>query len=399
MGLIRATASATTGVAADQWRDYYSCDSVPLDTLVMRANRRAANSKSPENLISNGSIISVADGQCMILTEQGQVVELCAEPGEFLYDSSSEPTVFYGNLSRNVKDVFKNIGKRITFGGNAPKDQRIFYINTKEILGNLYGTANPVPFRVVDRNIGLDVDISITCYGEFSYRIVNPILFYTNVCGNVEKAYKRETIDDQLETELLTALQSAFAKVSTLGIRYSALPGHAAEMTDALNETLSSKWRDLRGIEVVSFGMSGVRASQEDERMIKELQRNAALRDPSMAAAHLVGAQSAAMQAAAANENGAVNAFMGMNMASNAAGARAENLFRMAYETGSGSNDQERTTWTCVCGSVNTSKFCPNCGASMPGRPIKIRCRNCGWESRDPNQMPKFCPECGTPMG
>lgn len=145
------------------------------------------------------------------------------------------------------------------------------------------------------------MDIGIRCFGEYSYRVVNPILFYTNVCGNISEPYTRDAIDGQLKTELMTALQPAFAKISAMGIRYSALPGHTAELAQALNDTLSSQWSQLRGIEIVSLGLSSVKASEEDEQAIKEMQRAAALMDPTRAAAHLVGAQADAMRAAAAN--------------------------------------------------------------------------------------------------
>ena len=276
MGLIKAISGATGGVLADQWKEYFYCEALDADTLVAKGRKRvsgrSSNTKGVENIISTGSVVAVADGQCMIIVEQGKVAELCAEPGEFVYDASSEPTIMAGNLGDSIGAVFKNIGKRFTFGGEAPKDQRIYYINTKEIIGNKYGTPGPVPFRVVDQNIGLDVDISIRCFGEYSYRICNPILFYTNVCGNVSAQYDRAQIDGQLKSELLTALQPAFAKISGMGIRYSALPGHTMEMAQALNEVLSAKWRDLRGLEIVSLGVSSVKASEEDENMIKELQ-------------------------------------------------------------------------------------------------------------------------------
>ena len=293
MGLIRAALKSAGGVFADQWKEYFYCDALNADTLVVkgqkRMGRRSANRKGSDNIITNGSVIAVADGQCMILVDQGRVAEVCAEPGEFIYDSSTEPTVFCGDLAQGLADTFEMIGKRFTFGGEPPKDQRVYYVNIKEITGNKYGTANPVPFRVVDQNIGLDLDIAIRCFGEYSYRISDPILFYTNVCGNVADAYTRMELDSQLKSELQTALQPAFARISGMGIRYSALPGHTMELADALNEVLSSKWRELRGLEIVSFGVSSVKASEEDEAMMKELQRNATFRDPNMAAAQLVG--------------------------------------------------------------------------------------------------------------
>lgn len=390
MGLIKAGIGALGGVLADQWKEYIYCDALPADVLAVKGNKRtssrSSNKRGNENVITTGSVIAVADGQCVLIVEQGKVVDICAEPGEYVYDATTEPSLFVGKLSQSIPAVFKNIGKRFTFGGEAPMDQRVYYFNTKELVGNKYGTPSPVPFRVVDRNIGLDVDISIRCFGEYSYRITNPILFYTNVCGNAEEAYTRDGIDSQLKTELLTALQPAFAKISAMGVRYSALPGHTVELADALNQVLSAKWKELRGVEIVSFGVSSVKASDEDEQMIKDLQRNAVFRDPNLAAAHLVGAQADAMRAAAANEGaGAAMAFMGMNMAAAAGGANANALYKMGQQQG----------WTCTCGAVNQGKFCPECGARRPsGAPI-YRCDKCGWQPEDPQNPPRFCPECG----
>ncbi|MDO4623655.1 MAG: SPFH domain-containing protein, partial [Eubacteriales bacterium] len=336
MGLIKAALGAAGGVMADQWKEYFYCEAMPADVLITKGKKRtsgrSSNTKGSDNIISSGSIIAVADGQCMIIVEQGKVVEICAESGEFTFDSSTEPTVFSGNLSSSLKETLINIGKRFTFGGEAPKDQRVYYFNTKELMGNKYGTASPIPFRVVDRNIGLDVDISVRCFGEYSYRVTNPILFYTNVCGNVSSDYRRSEIDSQLKTELLTALQPAFARLSEQGIRYSALPGHTEELAAALNDVLSAKWKNLRGIEIVSFGVGSVKASEEDEQMIKDLQKNAVFRDPTMAAAHMVGAQASAMQTAAGNSGGAAIGFMGMNMAANAGGMNAQSLYQMGQQ-------------------------------------------------------------------
>ena len=443
MGLIKAITGAAGGVLADQWKEYFYCDALPADVLVRKGQKRvsgrSSNTKGVDNIITKGSVIAVADGQCMIIVDQGRVAEICAEPGEFTYDSSTEPSILCGNLSQNIPAVFKNIGKRFTFGGEAPKDQRVYYLNTKELIGNKYGTPSPVPFRVVDRNVGLDIDISIRCFGEYSYRITNPVLFYTNVCGNVEQDYQRSEIDSQLKTELLTALQPAFARISDMGIRYSALPGHTQEMADALNTVLSGKWRDLRGVEIVSLGVSSVKASEEDEAMIKELQRNAAFRNPTMAAAHMVGAQAAAMQAAAANQGaGPAMAFMGMNMANQAGGLNAQSLFQMGQQqaaaapapaapapapapaapapdanawkcacgnlatgkfcTECGAKRPEPEGWVCACGAVNKGKFCSECGAKKPAGVPQYRCDKCGWEPEDPTHPPKFCPECGDPF-
>ena len=365
MGLIKAALGAAGGVMADQWLEYFYCDSLPENVMAVKGQKRtsgrSSNTRGSDNIISNGSVIAVADGQCMIIVDQGKVTEFCAEPGEFKYDSSTEPSLFCGKLGKNILDTFKNIGKRFAFGGEPPKDQRVYYFNTKELIGNKYGTASPVPFRVVDQRAAIDIDVGIRCFGEYSYHIANPLLFYTNVCGNVSEDYDRSNLDSQLKTELLTALQPAFAKISEMGIRYSALPGHTVELADALNEALSAKWRDLRGIEVVSFGVSSVTANEEDEKMIKEMQRNAAFMDPTRAAAHLAGATGDAMKTAAANPNGAVGAFMGMGMAGGMAGAQMGTLYQQGAQQQAAQAQAAPAAAGWACSSTWAAWTCCSC--------------------------------------
>ena len=424
MGLIKALVGSVGGTFADQWKEYFYCEALEIDVLVskgfLNTSDRSSNTKRNENVISNGSVIAVADGQCMIIVEHGKIVELCAEPGTFTYDTSIEPSIFTGNLGEGIIDMFKTMGKRFTFGGDTGVDQRIYYFNTKEILGNKYGTATPIPFRVVDKNIGLDIDIAVRCNGEYSYKITNPMLFYTNVCGNVETTYNRENIDSMLKSELLSALQPSFAKISQLGIRYSELPGYTTELAATLNEELSKKWNLLRGIEILSFSINSITASEKDEDLIKEIQRNATMRDPSMAAATLVGAQAQAMQDAAKNEGqGSFMAFAGMNMAQNAGGMDTQNLFQMNQQQNQAQVQQQNNdtwkcscgvensgkfciecgkvkskidTWKCSCGVVNSSKFCIECGKAKPSL---YRCNKCGYEPKNITEPPKFCSECG----
>ncbi len=419
MGLMKAITGAAGGVLADSWKDYFYCEALPVDVLVekghKRAGKRSSNTKGSDNIITTGSVLAVADGQCMIIVEQGKVVDLCAEPGEYTYDATTEPSIFSGSLGEGIITTFKNIGKRFTFGGEAPMDQRIYYVNTKEIVGNKYGTPNPVPFRVLDERAGIDIDVSVRCFGEYSIRISNPILFYTNVCSNVSDRYMRDQLDSQMKTELLTALQPAFYKVGSAGIRYSAIAGHTMELADALNEQLSAKWKELRGIEIVSMGVSSITASEEDEKMLKELQKNAGFKDMGVMAANMAGAQMDAMKAAAANEGaGAAMAFMGMNMAQGAGGNLGDLYAQAQAQQAAGAAAQqaapaapaapqtaaEAVGWTCAsCGTINQGKFCTECGAKKPAGALQYKCDKCGWTPEDPTNPPKFCPECGDPFG
>ena len=438
MGLIKAGAGALGGTLADQWKEFFYCEALDKEVLMVKGQKsvsgRSSNTKGNDNIISNGSGIAVADGQCMIIVEQGKIVEVCAEPGEFTYDTSTEPRIFSGKLGESIKETFKTIGKRFTYGGDTAKDQRVYYFNTKELIDNKFGTPNPIPFRVVDSKIGLDVDVSVRCSGVYSYKIADPLLFYTNVCGNVSDEYRREELDSQLKTEFISALQPAFSKLSDMELRPNQIVAHNTELEDAMNLTLSSKWSELRGLKVVSIALGSVTLPEEDAEMIKQAQRTAMMKDPTMAAATLVGAQADAMKSAASNEAGAMTGFMGMGMAMNAGGGmNAQNLFAMGQQQQANqqqTNQQSQqnnagNAWTCSCGATATGKFCPECGSPKPvqedgwtcscgalnkgkfcqncgkkkpeGAPL-YRCDKCGWEPEDPTHPPKFCPECGDPF-
>ena len=439
MGLIKAGAGALGGTLADQWKEFFYCEAMEKDVMVTkgrkRTSSRSSNTKGNDNIISNGSVVAVADGQCMMIVEQGKVVEVCAEPGEFRYDASTEPSIFTGSLGGSIRETFRTVGRRFTFGGDTGKDQRVYYFNTKELVDNKFGTPNPIPFRVVDSKIGLDVDVSVRCSGVYSYKITDPLLFYANVCGNVEQDYTRGELDSQLKTEFISALQPAFGRLSDLELRPNQIVSHNTELEEAMNAALSAKWGGLRGLQVVSIALGSVTLPEEDAEMIKQLQRTAVLQNPNMAGAALAGAQADAMKAAASNSAGAMAGFMGMGMAMNAGGGmNAQNLFAMGQQQAQTARQQpaeqrpvqqtpgawkcscgdsatgkfcpeggsarpvESSGWTCSCGAVNKGRFCPECGARKPeGAPL-YQCDKCGWEPEDPAHPPKFCPECGDPF-
>lgn len=459
MGLIKLAVDTVKDTLADQWKEYFYCEAISEDVLVTKGQKKisgkASNTKGNDNIISKGSVIAVADGQCMLIVDQGKVVEICAEPGAFVYDSSTEPSIFaggLGDLGTNILESIKEAGRRITFGGNTAREQRVYYINTKEIINNRFGTATPIPFRVVDSKIGLDVDVSVRCNGIFTYKIANPVIFYSSLSGNVEEDYRKDRIYETMRSELLNSLGPAFSKISDMEVRPNQIVGKNKEVTDALKVELTEQWSELRGIELVKVSFNSVSIPEEDQEMIKQYQKTAVLRDPGMAAASLVESQGAAMKAAASNENGAMMGFMGMGMAQQAGGMNANQLFQMAaanqqqtaqmqamqqqpvqqatespataeapvteeapaknswtcvcgkentgkfcVECGT-EKPEKKLGWTCACGALNTGKFCPECGAKKPAEEPLYKCDKCGWEPEDPKNPPKFCPECGDPF-
>ena len=450
MGLIKAAVGAIGGTLADQWKEFFTCDAIDENVLVVKGTKRvsgrSSNTKGEQDVISDGSAIAVADGQCMMVVEQGKVVELSAEPGIFIYKNDLAPSIFAGNLTHDLTGIAKDLWSRFQFGGGTGKDQRVYYFNTKELMGNKYGTATPIPFKVmIDPSINRFLGISVRCNGEYSYKIVNPMLFYRNVCGNVQKEYMREEIESQLKSELLTALQPALAKVSAKGVDYADIPLYTKDITEALNEELSASWTEKRGLQVVGFGVNSISVSDEDKAKIQSMQQAAFMSDPSLAAGNIAMAQADAMRAAAANENGAMMGFMGMGMAAQASGVNANDLFAMGQQqaqnpqagmaataeaavTAGGVVQQAKQNgaaggrwmcqcgqtahgnfcpecgspkpvapegWTCSCGAVNKGKFCTECGAKKPAAALLYRCDKCGWEPEDPTKPPKFCPNCG----
>ena len=421
MGLIKATFGSIGSTMADQWKEFFVCDSLPANVLVRKGQKktgkRSSNTKGSDNHISNGSGVVVADGQCMIIVEQGKVVEICAEPGEYTYDTSLAPSIFTGGLGGGIADTFREIGRRFGYGGDAARDQRVYYFNTKEILDNKFGTPTPIPFRVVDSKIGLDIDMSLRCNGVYSYRITNPILFYTNVCSNVSDEYLRSDIDSQLKTEFVSALMPAVGRMSALELRPNQIMNHTRELCDYMNEELTSDWSELRGISVVSIALNPITLTDEDAELLRQAQHAGMLRNPAMAAGTLASAQAQAMRDAANNQNGAAMAFMGMGMAQNAGGANIGSLYAMGDTAPA--QREAKDSWRCACGTENTGKFCSECGAKRPQeqgwvcscgaentgkfcsecgakKPQGAFCSECGHKFE--GALPKFCPECGNKL-
>ena len=464
MGLIKAITGAVGSVLADQWKEFFYCDALDSDTLMVKGQKRvsgrSSNTKGSENVISNGSGIAVADGQCMIIVDQGKIVEVCAEPGQFTYDTSTEPSIFAGDLGDSIMDTFQAIGRRFTYGGDTGKDQRVYYFNTKEIMGNKFGTPSPIIFEVMNKRIGFSRTVNVRCNGVYSYNISDPLLFYTKVCGNVQNVFTRDMIDEQLKSEFISALQPAFGALAELELRPAQLPAKANELKKAMNDALRADWLD-RGLSVAKIALNPITLNPEDMKKIQQMEDSASVgSNPFMMAGLQATATANAMEAAASNSAGAMTGFLGMNMAGSAMGGgfnSAQQFYQMGMQqqaqqqaaapapaangwkcacgatatgkfcpecgakkpepqaangwkcscgataTGKfcpecGSPKPADDGWTCSCGQQNQGKFCSNCGSKKPAGVPQYRCDKCGWQPEDPTKAPRFCPECGDPF-
>ena len=432
MGLIRVALEATSQVISDQYKEFFECPSIPDDILIVKGQKDTSGRTRNNNIddvISNGSLIVVHKGQAMAIVDNGTVVEFTAEAGPFVYDSSSEPSIFEGSLGKNVVNTFKTIGRRISFGGHTGHKQYVYYFNTKLIKDNLFGTATPITFRAVDRNIGLDMDVHLSCHGSYNYQLVDPIMLFSNIAGNVEESFSRKELDSTMKKEFIAAMRPSLAALSRLELRPSQVADHEPELAEELKKNLTQKWLEDRGIEIREVNILSTEVPPDELKQISDLQKTATLRDPGLAAAKITEAQAAAMQTAAGNQNGAMMGFMGMNMAQMAGGMNSQTLYQMAGQQqqyqqpaqpapaqgwtcacGAAGNTGKfcrecgkpkpapAESWTCSCGAVNTGKFCLECGKPKPAGEPLYRCDKCGWEPADPKHPPKFCPQCGDPF-
>ena len=448
MGIIQAALVGASQTLADTWEEFYTCDALPSDVLVVRAKKQlgknSSNTKGNDNVISDGSGIVVHEGQAMIMVDQGMVTEIATQPGIYKYQTGTSPSIFNSSFGKGLKDTFKEMWERIKHGGTASKDQRIYYFNMKEILDNKFGTQNPVPFRVAYADLGRSFTVGVRCNGIYSYRIEDPVLFYSNVCGDVSERFLRSELDNQLRSEFLDSLQPAFAAISASGIRYDELPGRQREVKAAIETEVNPMWNEKRGLKIWTVNINSATISDEDTKRIQEFEDKAWNRDPGNAAATLVEAQAQAMQNAASNPNGAAMGLFGMGMAQQVGGFNAQNLFGMAQQNQAAQQAQQQPQasaqapaaaadasnadswncecgasntgkfcstcgkakpvvisadgWTCDCGAVNKGKFCSECGKKKPEEAPLYKCDKCGWEPEDPLNPPKFCPECGDPF-
>lgn len=344
LGILKAMTGAIGGAAADLWKEAFICDEMDSEVLMQRARKLVSQRSSNQgdaDIITDGSIIVVAAGQCAIVTENGKVVGVYPEPGEQIFCSEQSRGMFTGGMKAFIRDV----GRRIAFGGDAPYRHRLYYINTKEISGNSF-SVEAVPFRFRHPNADLDMDGGISCSGSYSFRIADPEAFYVAVT-RMEAGKLRSSLIVQMNSELLTAMLSALARLCEAGVRPSAMTAYTEQLCEMLCSVLNEKWRTARGIEVFSMAIGSMRVLDSDA--FKTLQRDTAFRNPAMAAGHLTGTTAGAMQTAAGNPSG---------------GSLTATLITAIR--GKPGTPAQPDGWRCACGAENQGRFCEACGTPRP---------------------------------
>lgn len=387
MGIVKALTSAIGGSLADQWLEVIEAGNMGDQTLFTSGVkvRKGSNTKGTDNTVSDGSVIHVYPNQFMLLVDGGKVIDYTGEPGYFTVKNSSMPSLFNGQLKEAVSESFD----RIRFGGQTPTAQKVYFINLQEIKGIKFGTPNPINYFDQFYN----AELFLRAHGTYSIKIADPILFYAEAVPKNADHIEVEDINGQYLSEFLEALQSSINQMSADGIRISYVASKGRELGQYMSDVLDDQWRAGRGIEIQSVGIASISYDEESKSLIQMRNQGAMLSDPGIREGYVQGAAARGIEAAGSNANGSLAGFMGMGMGMNTAGgfmgaASAANADQMQMNQAA-KNAGTQETWTCSCGSVNTGKFCPDCGSKKPEGPWTCGCGavNTG----------KFCSECGKP--
>lgn len=403
MGLIRTAISTVTGTISssvnDQFLEVIEPYEMGEETVFTKGVkvRRGSNKKGTADTISDGSVIHVYDNQFMILTDGGKVIDYTAEPGYYTVSNSSLPSLFNGQFDEALQEAFS----RVKFGGVTPVSQKVFYINLQEIKGLKFGTRNAVNYFDNFYN----AELFLRAHGTYSIKITDPLKFYAEVVPRNAQQLEMSEINEQYLSEFLEALQTAINQMSADGIRISFVTSKARELGKYMADVLDEEWNRTRGMQIQAVGIASISYDENSQKLINMRNQGAMMGDPSIREGFVQSSIAQGMQAAGSNANGAAAGFMGMGMGMNAAGgfmgqASQTNFQQMQMQQAMQQTPQttmqqpnmqqqaqQAVQWTCSCGSVNTGRFCPNCGAQAPSPNWTCSCGSVN--------TGKFCPNCG----
>lgn len=402
MGIIKAATSAIGGGLADQWLEVIEPDNMSDSTVmtkgvkVRRNDKRGSNRKGTEDVITDGSVIHVYPNMMMLLVDGGRIIDYTAEEGYYTVKNELAPSMLNGTLKDAISETFD----RFKFGGVTPQKQQVFYINLQEIKGIRFGTSSPLNYFDNFYN----AELFLRAHGNYSLRITDPILFYTNAIPKNKSQVDINDINEQYLAEFLTALQTAINKMSADGERISYVPSKSMELSKYMGTVLDDSWRELRGMEIVSVAVASISYTDDSVKLINMRNQGAMLGDPSIREGYVQGSVARGMESAGSNAAGATTGFVGMGMGMNAGGGylnqASQNNQQQMQQQASAQNNADH--WDCPqCGTSNTGKFCSNCGTPKPtsdGPSLKMKCSDCGEVIDLANGIPKFCPNCGKPF-
>ena len=269
MGIIKAAISSASTMAQDQYKEYFYCPAIPDDIIMVRAYKQTSersDNHGSNDIVTDGSIIAVADGEYAAVVSNGKVIAEYKESGPHTFVSGDTASVFSG---AKLSSFGKEFGRRFAFGGDTPGVvHRVYYFNTKEMPGENF-SGNDIPFRIKDENTGLDMDVTIAVSGYYTFRVANPMIIYKQMIGNIEGVYRAEYLLKIMSAEVRATILSGFGEITGVGARPSQIAGMLPEITERAKDIINKKLYDLRGVELVSFGLTSFKITGKDKAVIK----------------------------------------------------------------------------------------------------------------------------------
>lgn len=389
MGLIKALTSSTSSALGDQFKEYVTCPTIEKNVLIQRGyvQHGKGNRNPSEGIISNGSTIVVPQGMAMMIIDNGAITEFSSTPGTFTYDSSSEPSIFTDGLGKGIVETIKTIGKRITYGGQTAKDQRVYYVNLLAITGNKFGS--PQPRKITDDKYGM---IEVTFYGEYAFKVTDPALLVQNIIGTNPKdtVTYDEIIGSQLKSKFIEKISEVISKVMRLHhISFGDILMYNSDITEQMNIALNDSWKEKYGLEITDVSLADINLTEASMSRVNKVDEATIFSDGKMQSGLIANATATSMQNASSNANGAMMGFMGMNMATQAGNTVMGAINQSQTTTQSfatspkepGTLFEQHHNETITNTTEKSTVFCPNCGKEC--QVTANFCTNCGQKLKD----------------
>lgn len=391
MGLIKAFTSSVSSGLGDQFKEFIVCPELDSHVLIQRGmvEHGKGNRKPSEGIITNGSTIVVPVGMSMLLVDNGEIVEFTAESGTYQYDSSSEPTIFEGGVFKGIKNTIKAIGKRITYGGQPAHDQRVYYINTKVITGNKFGS--PQPKKMTDEKYGM---LEVTFFGEYAFQVVDPAKLIATVIGSnaQDTVTYDEVVGSQLKAKFIEKITQAISVVMRKHkVSFGDMGMYSSDISDEMNRCLDESWKDQYGLVITDVAVADINLTEDSMKRVNRIDDAKIFSNKNLQSGLMAEAVSESMKNAASNPNGAMVGFAGFNMASNmvnnvtgvfdnSVDDTSQDINKMP-EPGTIFEKKHFNQEVNISNKENSTskKYCSNCGEPAIGN----FCSNCGVKLND----------------
>ncbi len=310
--------------------------------------------------IMNSSSLVVRPGQVALFIHKGEIADVFG-PGT------------YTLATENIPFLTKILS--LPTGFNSRIKAEVYYVSTKQFVGQRWGTQNPVIMR--DADFG---NIRIRAYGTYSFKVEDARKFMEEVFGSNEVFYV-DDVNTQLKSLIVQGMSDAVAesKISALDLAAS-----YKEFSAQIQKCTQKEFKAL-GLKMTGIVVENISVPEAVEKAMDERTKLGVMEDKMGTFTQYQAAQ--ALRDAAQNESGGNLAGLGVGLG---AGVSMGQTFAGALATENKPREKQNTCTKCGAKLRAGAKFCPECGEKQ-----FLSCPKCGAALSSGD---KFCPECGQSM-